>query len=141
MLLNKGYEHLQNPQAFVMHIAKKKLAKYYGFKSRFISCMSLFSFNNEDDEEFEAPISDNGELSLEDKCEAKQLYFQLCQHLKSKDPATQKIFLLYYSLDMPLKQIAAELKISEGTVKNKLYRAVNELKTIYGKDGDKNDRA
>ena len=35
---------------------------------------------------------------------------------------------LYYTLQLPVSQIADVLKIPEGTVKNRLYRARNILK-------------
>jgi len=47
--------------------------------------------------------------------------------LKSLSPRERSIFVLRHYSDMPLKEIALTLKISEGTVKSILFRALKRL--------------
>jgi RNA polymerase sigma-70 factor (ECF subfamily) len=53
-------------------------------------------------------------------------------------PARQKaVFVLRHQEGLPLKDIAATLGISEGTVKAHLHRAVSLLRNELGETGEK----
>ena len=47
----------------------------------------------------------------------------------------QKIFICHYQLDLTLRQTAEALGMKESTVKAKLYRTLQKLRTIYATEG------
>jgi len=63
--------------------------------------------------------------SLEDRIELDEL-------LKELDLDHREIIALYYIQDIPVKEIALILDISEGTVKSRLYRARAKLSAMMG---------
>ena len=134
VMMQKGCAYLQNPGAFVQHVAKKKLARYYGWKERLREMIPLFGQNREDDEEFETLELLLDDLPVVEQVEKGLLLSDIAAQLATKPLDVQRIFLLYYSLDMPIRRIAAELNLRESSVKNKLYRTIGELRRLYGKD-------
>ncbi len=131
----KGLGYMKNPEAFVRHVAKKKLARYYGWKSRLRDWLPLFAVNQEIDDEYEVIPIALDDLPIDEQVEKKLLISEISELLAAKPADVQKIFMLHYSLDLPIRRIAEELKLSESTVKTKLYRTLNELRKIYRKDG------
>ena len=60
------------------------------------------------------------------------------QQLLSKLPARQKaVFVLRHMEELPLKEIAAMLNLSEGTVKSHLHRAVSLFRKEFSKTKEK----
>jgi len=59
--------------------------------------------------------------------------------VQSKSKEVQKIFYLFYMGGLTIPEITKELSCSESNVKNKLYRTVKEIRTIYKKGGDSNE--
>ena len=75
------------------------------------------------------------DVVVEDKVIDDIVISELRGEIAKKPLVTQKIFYLYYSLDMTIPQIAKLLKLGESYVKNKLYRTIKELRQIFsGKD-------
>lgn len=134
-LISKGCNYIKNGGAFVQHLTKKKLARYYSVRSRLKDWIPLFNVNQQSDEEYEAIPIELDEMLIEQQVENKVMMSEISKILSKKPADTQKIFLLYYSLDMTIEQIAIELKLNKSTVKTKLYRTIAELRKIYGKDG------
>lgn len=54
----------------------------------------------------------------------------LTECIKRLSPEDQKCFIKYYYYGKPVKMIAAELKLSESSVKSKLARGRSKLKTM-----------
>ena len=50
------------------------------------------------------------------------------------------IFYLYYVMELPIRTIANDMKITESNVKNHLYRTQKELKEKFKKGDDYNVR-
>lgn len=63
----------------------------------------------------------------------KDNVMQVWNYLKNKSELTAKIFYLYYVIDVPIKEIAEELKLTESNVKNHLYRTQKDLKERFKK--------
>lgn len=134
-LADKGCDYVKNPTAFVYHVARKKLARYYDWRSRLRDWLPLFNTNQEDGEEYEVIPVELDEIPISEQVESKLLLREIAERLKEKPTDVQKIFLLHYSLDLPLNRVAKELGMKEATVKTKLYRTIAELRTFYRKDG------
>lgn len=138
-MCDKGEAYLHKPQAFVRHVAKKKLARHYAWTSQLKSMLSVFAFDSDGEEEDEPPLPDLDTLPVEEQAETHLLVRDITRRLAEKPAEVQKIFLLYYSLDLPIRQIAQVLHLNESTVKTKLYRTVGELRELYRKDGMTHD--
>ena len=134
VLLRKGETYLQNPAAFVLHIAKRQLSRHWSFWQRWKTQVSL-QRQSEDGEEYEEPIPEEICLPTDLDVESRVLYEQIFQAIQHKPPDVQRIFYLRYGLDLTTRQIAQTLAMKESTVKSKLHRTILELRTLYGKDG------
>jgi len=128
VLLKKGTDYIVSPTSFVLKVAKRKVYLHYTLKER----IRGISLNTED--EFERELIDTipDELDVEDAICSKELFDRVAVYIFSKPLVIQKIFTLYYTLDMTISEIAKELSVGESYVKNKLYRTLNELKKQYG---------
>lgn len=119
ILRRKKELKLDNPTSYIVGIAKKKIIKHYGILYKFKTA-SL------DMEEDLSNIPDN--INIEEVVIIKSDSNQIWRWLKQKNDLTQKIFYLYYGLDLKIKDIAKELNLTEANVKNIIYRTVNKLK-------------
>lgn len=128
-LLKHGSSYINIPEAYVMKLAKTKLYRYYSFKEKIQNLLSL-----------EQKSEDDSECNLADfRCDEwenrpEEMFFQrenmeyIFDYLKTKSMEIQKIIYLFYYLDMTIPEIAKELKLTESTVKNRIYRTIHELK-------------
>lgn len=75
--------------------------------------------------------------SPQDQLQAKETAEQM-QRVLSRLPARQKaVFILRHREELPLKEIAVILNLSEGTVKSHLHRAVNLFRKEFDKAKEK----
>lgn len=124
---NKNIEDIDK---YIIGIAKNKVNKYYTLLYRI---QSAFIFSNKYNE---LEILDN----IKDDVDIEKIVIKtddiekIWCYLKTKKIIIQKIFYLYYELDLTIKQIAQELNVGESYIKNCLYRTLNELQKILGKD-------
>lgn len=129
-LKTHGVGWVKNPAAFLTDLAGKKLADFY--RSRKEPPLSL----DEASEEDEPSLSDvlPSAYSLEDAVLTRQTAAEALAVISKKDDVTRRIFDLYFVADWPLEQIAENLGVKTGFVKNRLYRTLRELRKIYGKE-------
>ena len=133
ILNKKEYIVIENPQNYIIGIAKKKIQKHYGILYK-LNTMSIY--NNENDLEHEQDIPDNIDIEAEisEKLNAEKVW----EFIKTKNIETFRVFYLYFYSDLKLSQIAEELNISESNVKNLLYRTIKEIKNNAKIEGDAN---
>ena len=117
---------LDNPESYLISIAKNKVKKAY--KQR-LANIPL-------DSEVEK-MSDNS-LDIEIDFITKENVLKIWNYLKLKSDLTANIFYLFYVMELPIKVIANELNMTESNVKNYLYRTKKELKETFMKGGDSN---
>lgn len=132
VICKKGAQYIQHPEAFVLKVAKRKVYMHYTLKERICG----ISLNTEDESERELLDMVTDGFDIEDELCTKELFESITSYISSKPLVVQKIFMLYYSLDMTISEIAKELAVGESFVKNKIYRTLNELKKQYGGDGE-----
>lgn len=125
--LNKT--NIDNYKAYLYGIAKNKIKKYYHFKDRM---KSLFINKDINDTEIKNIIADN--FNLEEKILNKISEEEIWNYLNNKNIMISKVFFLYYSMDINIKEIGLLLHLNESTVKNHLYRTLKELNKIFGKE-------
>lgn len=125
-------KNIDDYNKYLIGIAKNKIKKHYKLIYK-IKTISLFTQkdNNldlidtiKDDIDIEKIIIDTNDLEL------------IWNYLKKKKIIIQKIFYLYYNLDLKIKDISKELDVSESFVKNNIYRTLKELQELIRKDCD-----
>lgn len=128
-LLNRKSLDYTNITAYIKCIAKNKIKKHYSYFYK----IKLLS-SSKDDIDLIETIKDD--INLEKIIIDNEAYLKVWQYIKSKKVIVSKIFFLYYTEDLSIKNIAIELKISESQVKNYLYRTLKEIQDTFGKDSD-----
>lgn len=127
----KGFADIENPEAFLVNIAKFECKTYYGTIKKHSRTDSFAEFSDEKMVEVEAEMSrqqKNLEDVLCDELTARKIF----EDIASADEVTGKIFYLYFVCDMKLDEIADELELKLSTVKNKLYRTLERQKQKFG---------
>ncbi|KAA0227364.1 RNA polymerase sigma factor [candidate division KSB1 bacterium] len=81
----------------------------------------------EGNEKHAAHASETAEANPELTAEAGMIREHLRAALDHLSPQQRSIFIMRHDQDMPLQQISEILKISEGTVKSQLFRALRKL--------------
>lgn len=137
VLLQKGQDYLRDPHAFVRHVAKSKLHRFYTLRQRLARLVPL-QRQDGDGELYDEP--DLAELAARQPLTAqitedRLLVEQIAAQLKQCPADVQKIFICHYQLDMTLRDTARALGMKEPTVKAKLYRTLAKLRRLYVKDG------
>lgn len=119
---------LNNVNKYIYGIAKNKIKKHYNL----IYKIKTISLSKEEDTGLIDTISSdiNIEKIILDKSDLDFIW----EYLKMKKIIIQRVFYLYYSLDLSIKEISNELGISESCVKNYLYRTLNELQEVMRKE-------
>lgn len=105
-------------------IARKKLKVHYSFVSKKI--MSEISGNIDD--------SNDSNIDIESNLITKDNVEQIWKYIRKKNEITAKIFYLFFVMDLPIKTIANDMKMTESSVKNHLYRTQKELKKYLRKE-------
>lgn len=123
---------IDNYDKYIIGIAKNKIKKHYSLLYK-IQTISLFTTKNEEQQLLDTIKSDIDIEKIVIKSSDKETIWN---YLKSKKLIIQKIFYLYYELDIKIKDISKELDISESYVKNCLYRTLKELQELMRKDCD-----
>lgn len=122
-IVNKKHINLDNAESYIIGIAKNKIKKHYS-----LAKISYIGSENENLSQY----SEN-DIDIEKDLITKDNVMQVWNYLKNKSELTAKIFYLYYVIDVPIKEIAEELKITESNVKNHLYRTQKNLKERFKK--------
>ncbi len=121
-------ETVRNPHHYVMRIARNELNHHYGATRMMRSCLPVFSPHDRE-ENFEAIERELLETEADpDDC---VLCDEIWEYLSRGDLLTFRIFILYFSQDVGLKEIAQMLHVNENTVKSRLYRTLKKLEAIF----------
>lgn len=129
VLQKKGAHYVQNAEAFSLQVAKQKVYRHYTLLQKLKKWLPTTSENREG-EPFELALQTE-EFSIEDRLITDALLADIRRHLRGKPAVTQKIFYLYYHMELTIPQIATELQITQSNEKNRLYRTLSELRTKY----------
>ena len=128
-LEKRGVDYIENEKAFCLRIAKQKLSRHYTVLQRLRMIVPMTATNKEGDEiditDFEA-----SEFIEQDFTVNHILLDHVRKFLSQKPQDVKKAFYLFYDVGLSISEISAILKISESSVKNKLYRTINELRIL-----------
>ncbi|MBO5349741.1 MAG: sigma-70 family RNA polymerase sigma factor [Clostridia bacterium] len=123
---------IEDFEKYIIGIAKNKVNKYYTLLYR-LQNISIFTNKNDEIELLDNIKSD---IDVEQIIIKADDIEKIWDYLKTKKIIIQKVFYLYYELDLTIKEIANELNIGESYTKNCLYRTLKELQEFLGKDCD-----
>ena len=122
-IVNKKHINLDNAESYIIGIAKNKIKRHY----------SSAKINYIEPENESLSQYSNNDIDIEKDLITKDNVMQVWNYLKNKSELTAKIFYLYYVIDVPIKEIAEEFKLTEPNVKNHLYRTQKDLKERFKK--------
>lgn len=91
------------------------------------------------EEAYELP--DERTRNVEEAMQQKQLVEQVTQALAELTPQQRLIFLLKHREEMSVEEISRECKVSTGTVKKSLFRAVHKIRERLGIESDAKNNA
>ena len=117
---------VKEPKKYLIKIAKNEVYKLYGILSFAKTSIPVFSQVDEEDfskyewELFSEELEDNNLQCSE-----------IWDHIKTYDLLTFKIFVLYFSEELKICDIAKLLKVKESTVKNRLYRTMKDIRKEF----------
>lgn len=130
-ILNKKMLSDINIKSYLIGIANNKMKKHYSLLQK-LKTVSLFEKNEKDMELID---------TIEDKVDINNLIIKndnwsmIWAYIKGKkNQDISKIFYLYYKLELSIKDISNELKVSESYIKNLLYRTLKELQDNFGNE-------
>jgi len=132
-IINKKDIIDKNIKNYLIGIAINKIKKHYSLIDK-IKTISLYNKNENDIELIDniKDITDIEELTIK-----KDNFSLIWNYLKNKkNQNIPKVFYLYYNLGLTIKEISKELNTSESYVKNLIYRTLNELYSLFGKECD-----
>lgn len=112
-----------------MQVAKQRVYRHYTLLQKLKDFLPTTLENREGDA-FELALQAE-DSTIDDQIVNDALLAEIRLYLRGKPAVTRKIFYLYYSMELTIPQIAAELQMTESNVKNRLYRTLSELRTKY----------
>lgn len=122
-----------NPKGFIISIAIgiwKNTCRKYAWRQKIAP---IQEFNEEVNNEY---ISIN-ESTIEDIIISNELHSMILKVANTLDNKFKIPLFMYYTAEMSIKEIAVALKIPQGTVKSRLYKARKTLKNILELEASK----
>ena len=123
----KNAKKIEDIDKYIIGIAKNTLKKYYHVKEKNKNTSSI-----DENEDVEMVIDSNIDLELQ--FITKQNIEEVWKYIETKDIKIVKIFYCYYNLGMKIYEIALEMKLNESTVKNYIYRTIEDLQRKFKKE-------
>jgi len=117
-----GYTNIFNPKHYLLRIAKREVAKFYGDKTKHDNVI-IASTN--DDNYVERDL--DGFLE-QDFCTEDGFTVEIWDRIQCMGTLTAKIFTLRFAYNETIEKISEQLEISPSNVKNLLYRGIKLLR-------------
>ena len=128
VLQKRGTGYILSDKAFVLRLAKQKLARYYSLQERLKMFVSSAAVDTDCED---ANINFEASTFLTEDFAVDQVMLDAAKEFIHTRPETvQKVFYLFYDIGLTIPEIAKALAISESNVKNKLYRSLKELRKL-----------
>lgn len=129
-IINKKEFDVTNIKSYLIGIANNKIKKHYTLIQKF-KTISIFS-KNENDIDLIDNVGDD--FNLDRFIVEKEEYEKAWDYIKTKkNQDIPKIFYLYYNLELSIREISKELRVSESYIKNIIYRTLKELRSFFRK--------
>lgn len=131
----RGIAVVEHPRGLLFKICKRKLFRYYSFKQKVRDAVSLEQFSAED-ETFS--LLNTRETAAEPIDPVMRLEYERVLSIIAAYPVEiRKIFHLFYYEGLSHSDIAEVMGMNTSTVKNKIYRTLNEIRE---KEAGENER-
>ena len=127
VLQKRGTGYITNSKAFVLRLARQKLARYYSLQDRLRMFVSVNALCEDEDA---VDLSDLDAFLTEDFAIDQVMLAEVRELIHTRPEAVQKVFYLFYHMGLTIPEVAAAMAISESNVKNKLYRTLKELRKL-----------
>jgi len=127
VLASRGEGHVKCTTAYMMKIARRKIAKHYTLLERLKAFVPM-TFENEEGGYAELADFVPDSFLLEEFAINQLMVEAAWQYLKQKPQEVKKVFYLYFEAGLKITEIAEALGLTESNVKNKLYRTLKELR-------------
>ena len=127
VLNNRGEGHVKCMMAYIMNIARRKIARHYTLLER-LKLFVPMTVEGEEGEYVELTDFVPDSFLLEDFAINQLMVEAAWQYLKQKPQEVKKVFYLYFEAGLKITEIAEALGLTESNVKNKLYRTLKELR-------------
>lgn len=125
VLVKKGKAYFKKEESFLISLCRKKIAKYYSFWDRIPHKVYIDEKEIYEQEELLTTI--DPQEDIEEMFYREEMVAKVQELLKMKSDEVQKIFYLYYTMELRIPEIAKLLQMKPQTVKSKLYRTRNDL--------------
>ena len=129
VLSRRGADYVNNAAAYVMRIAKRKIARHYKLLERLRGLVYTTETNDEGEEIDVLDIVPDSFL-LEEFTVNQIMVEKAWQYIKQKPQNVKKVFYLYFDVGLTISEIAKTLALTDSNVKHKLYRTLKELRDI-----------
>ncbi|MCL2364356.1 MAG: sigma-70 family RNA polymerase sigma factor [Defluviitaleaceae bacterium] len=127
VLRKRGADYLVCEKAFVMRLARQKLARYYSLLQRMQMFVSLPAQSNG----AAPPHWEADDFNVEEFALNGVMLEEARALLRNKPQDVQKVFFLFYEMEQTIPEVATELGMTESNVKNKLYRTLKEIRRLW----------
>lgn len=124
MELSDQIDPAKNPKSYLISIA----IRLWKNKRRKIAGRSRIAPVRSTDEENTQPIVDPHSLSPEETVLDRECRAAVIRCVNALTPTYRLPVCLYYAAELPIREIAAILKLPEGTVKRRLHQARKQIK-------------
>ncbi|NLK40057.1 MAG: sigma-70 family RNA polymerase sigma factor [Clostridiales bacterium] len=133
-ILNRGILPAQEAIKYLKASAKHEMGRHFKAKNRRQHTMSL-----DDEENYDAIMAEISPTDFEESVVDVDMTNTILNYVKSKDPLTYRIFILFYTVGLTMRETAYTLDISPSNAANRLYRTLSELRSLFGKKENVND--
>lgn len=123
-IMRKGTDYIKEEEAFLIHLCRKKISSYYSFWERIPQRVSLDGEEYEKDAALRAAQEDPGDEEIF----RREMVQDVREILREQPAEIQKIFYLYYTMELKIPEIASLLGLSVQNVKNKLFRTRKRIR-------------
>lgn len=128
VLRRKGVDYIKDAERFLISLCRKKIASYYSFWDRLPHKLYLDEKDPYEQEVLLSAAEDADSDEIDDAFLKKEMLEDVKQLLKKQPDEIQKIFYLYYTMELKIPEISKLLHIKVQNVKNKLFRTRKKIK-------------
>ncbi len=128
----KNIKNFRGESSFWTFLYRITMNAYYDYYRKYKLREKVSYFSEMDDEDTKRTFEVKDLINLEEEFEVKEFKETVKIALKELTDMQRQVFILKNINNLKIKEIADLLKISEGTVKSHLNRAMEKLKETLG---------
>ena len=130
----KGVDYIDNYEAYVMTIAKSKIAAQYSWYERAKQWIPLTRTEDGRERHTIDDMIDPFDDAPAAYTVSTQLLDDIASYVRTKPPIVQKAFYLFYGEDLSIQQVAERLDLPLSTAKTYIYRTAHDIRDQFRED-------